>query len=108
MCDCEPSEPCVAWLKVVCGPPSPQFTSTDHGLSFTPASLKEPRVKLALEPSLAFWFAGAVTTGFAFVTTTLVVKVLEPLSLSKIRPRTGNVPWSAKLQHVEVAVPAPA
>ena len=49
-----------------------------------------------------------MTTGFALVTATFVVKVLEPLSLSKIRPRTGNVPWSAKLQLVEVAVPAPA
>ena len=40
------SEPCVPCVNVVWAVASPQSTSTAHGLSFTPGSVNEPRVKL--------------------------------------------------------------
>jgi hypothetical protein len=54
---------------------SPQSTLTVHGASFTPGSLKLPRLKLVEVPSLAVWSAGAVTTGGLFKTVTCAVSV---------------------------------
>src|SRR5207248_3341783 len=104
----EPSAPCEAALNVVCGEPSPQSTSTDHGLSFTPASENEPRSKLCAEPSSELWFAAAVTDGARLFTITFVVYSLKPPSLSMMRAFTGYVPLSAKLQLVEALEPEPA
>ena len=53
-------------------------------------------------------FVTDVIVGATLFTTTFVVNVFEPLSLSKILPRTGKLPLSPKLQLVEVLVPAPA
>ena len=73
---------------------SPQSIETDHGLSLTPASEKEPRPKLWVSPSSEPWSAGAVTTGVTLRTTTLVVYSVKPPSLSMIRARTMDVPLS--------------
>ena len=62
-----PSDPVVAALKVVCEDPSPQLTSTAHGLS-GPGSVNDPSVNDVAAPSFAVWSDGAVTDGFAFVT----------------------------------------
>src|SRR5437867_2206225 len=67
VCACVPSGPVLVMLNVVCVVPSPQFTSTDHGLS-APGSLKLPRLNDARAPSLATWFAGAVTVGVTLFT----------------------------------------
>jgi hypothetical protein len=64
-----------------------QFTSTAQGLS-DPGSLKVPSVKLLLVPSSAAWLAGAVTVGGTLFTITVVVEVVDPLSLSMILART--------------------
>src|SRR5918911_4472334 len=104
----EPSAPCEAALKVVCGEPSPQSTSTDHGPSFTPASENEPRSKLCAAPSSELWLAAAFTDGARLFTITLVVYSLKPPSLSMILAFTGNVPLSAKEQLVEGLEPEPA
>ena len=85
---CEPSEPVAVFEKVVCGEPSPQSTSTDHGLS-APGSLNEPRSKLCAAPSSELWFAAAVTDGGTLFTITFVVYSVAPPSLSMIRPVTG-------------------
>src|SRR5207244_11432676 len=50
--------------------PSPQFTSTPHGLSFAPGSEKEPRLMLVEAPSFAFWSDGGVTVGATLATAT--------------------------------------
>src|SRR5947199_117442 len=42
---------------------SPQLTSTAHGLSLVPGSVKEPRVKDLFSPSFELWLAAAVTVG---------------------------------------------
>ena len=52
---------------------SPQLTTTVHGLSFAPGSVKEPRLKLLGVPSDAVWSAGAVRIGATFFTLTSVV-----------------------------------
>ena len=97
MCALDPSDPCVSALKVVGVVPSPQSTETDQPLappSFAPASLKEPRPKAPLEPSLAVWSAGAVTTGGALLTVIVVLYCVLPPSLSMIRPVTTYEPLS--------------
>src|SRR6266849_5091272 len=79
--------PCVAELKLLVLP-SPQFTVTFQGLSLTPASLKDPRLKLTEAPSFAVWSDGATVTGATLLTCTLIVYSVFPLSLSIIRART--------------------
>src|SRR5438874_1842580 len=81
VCDAEPSEPVVFWLKVVCAEASPQFTSTAHGAS-GPGSANEPRLKFVLAPSVELWSAGAVTVGGTLATLALKVAWPEPPSLS--------------------------
>ena len=76
-----PSDPCAApFENDVCGDPSPQSTSTSHGLSFTPGSLKVPRPKLWLEPSSELWSTAAVTLGVTLCTVTW--KPAEPVAPS--------------------------
>src|SRR5689334_25168024 len=55
--------------KVVAAEPSPQATVTCHGLS-APGSVNEPRLNEWLSPSFDDWFAGAVTVGATFATST--------------------------------------
>ena len=57
--------------KVVWAEASPQFTSTAHGLSFTPGSENEPRSKDLEVPSFELWSAGATTVGATLFTTTV-------------------------------------
>src|SRR5207237_5105029 len=105
VCDCAMIEPCVPWLNVVWAEPSPQLTSTDHGLSAVPGSLNEPSPKLWLSPSFELWSLGAVTVGATLVTTTLDVYSVKPPSLSMIRPRTVYVPLSLNVHCVDATVP---
>ena len=78
--DCELSTPWDPALNVVWKLPSPQFTSTPHGPSFAPGSLKLPREKLFEAPSVPVWSAGGETDGATLATMTL--KVAEPESPS--------------------------
>src|SRR5690349_7191013 len=63
--------PAAGRSKVACAEPSPQSTSTCHGLSLAPASLNEPRSTLVGAPSFADWSAGAITTGAMLATLTI-------------------------------------
>src|ERR671929_1415059 len=81
--------------------PSPQFTSTVHGLS-APGSVNEPRLKLWLEPSSELWSAAAVTDGGTLWIVTLALYSLTPPSLSRILPLTVRVPLSEVGQLVEL------
>src|SRR5919206_404301 len=81
--------------------PSPQFTSTVHGLS-APGSVKEPRSKLCDAPSSELWSAAAVTDGGTLLIVTDCVYSVEPPSLSKILPFTVRVPLSEVGQLVEL------
>src|SRR5229473_3344582 len=94
MCDFEGSDPVVVLLNVVCPVASPQLTSTAHGLSLTPGSVNEPRLKLWLSPSFEDWFAGAVTVGATLLIVTDAVYSVVPPSLSRIFPFTVRVPLS--------------
>src|SRR2546421_12699895 len=95
-----PSVPCVAWLNVLCGVPSPQSTFTAHGLSPVPGSENEPRLKLPETPSVAEPLPG-VTVGATLLTVTLVVYSLKPLSLSMMRALTVYVPLSGNVHGLE-------
>src|SRR5919199_5533255 len=90
------------WLE-----PSPQSTSSAHGLSGA-GSVNEPRAKDFEAPSDAVSSAGAVTVGATFLTVTEVVYSVAPSSLSMIRPRTVYVPLSANVHCAEAAAPEPA
>src|SRR5262249_45928870 len=59
---CPASAPAALAVKVVWAEPSPQSTSTVHGLPVA-ASAKEPRLKTVNAPSEVAWPAGAVTSG---------------------------------------------
>src|SRR5207248_9532554 len=94
-------------MLVRSGPASPQSTSTDHGPSFAPGSLNEPRLKLCDAPSFELWSAAAWTTGFTLFTVTLAVYSLTPPSLSLIFPFTERTPLSVDEQ-LALAVPLSA
>src|SRR5437870_4285451 len=95
-----PKEPGVGTLKLVCGEPSPQSTSTFQGLS-EPESAKEPMLKGVSAPSLAVWLAGGVTCGGrcanvaivallpSMVTTQLLVPVQAPLQPVNVEVASG-------------------
>src|SRR6516165_11186093 len=59
---CPASAPAALAVKVVWAEPSPQSTSTVHGLPVA-ASANEPRLKTVKAPSEVDWPAGAVTSG---------------------------------------------
>src|ERR671923_1781497 len=86
--------------------PSPQFTSTVHGLS-APGSVKEPRSKLCEAPSLELWSAAAVTDGGTLWIVTPALYSLTPPSLSRILPLTVRLPLSVVGQ-LALAVPLKA
>src|SRR4051794_12018748 len=72
-------------LNVACEEPSPQSTSTAHSES-GPGSEKEPRLIDVEAPSLALWFAGAVTVGLTLATATIwTFCVLESTAPSESR-----------------------
>src|SRR5205085_1758388 len=104
-CDLDPRAPWLAALKVVCGLPSPQSTSTAHGLSLTPGSLKLPSPKLWFSPSLENWLGAALTVGATLLMVTLAVYSLTPPSLSWILPLTVRLPLSVVGQLVLLEAP---
>src|SRR3954465_703631 len=63
-------------LNVVGDEPSPQSTSTAHGLS-EPGSVNEPSAKEWLGPSSEDWAAAAVTTGATFAIATICTDSLS-------------------------------
>src|SRR5213080_4498017 len=81
--------------------PSPQSTSTVHGLS-APGSVNEPRSKLFDEPSFELWSAAAVTLGGTLWIVTFALYSLTPPSLSRILPFTVREPLSEVGQLVEL------
>src|SRR5918911_1633189 len=81
--------------------PSPQFTSTVHGLS-APGSVNEPRSKLCALPSLELWSADAVTLGGTLWIVTECVYSVSPPSLSRILPLTVRLPLSVVGQLAEL------
>src|SRR2546423_1202974 len=92
MCEWAGIVPGAAMVKLsLC--PSPQSTSTVHGLS-APGSVKEPRSKLCDAPSSELWSAAAVTLGGTLWIVTLALYSLTPPSLSRILPLTVRLPLS--------------
>src|SRR5207245_2135358 len=79
---CAARAPCELALKVVCVEPSPQLTSTAHGLSRRPGSAMEPSVEFWALPSKPLWSLAAVTVGATFATVTVKDFVSVPPSLS--------------------------
>src|SRR5712691_8086955 len=103
-----PSAPADVYWRSVAAEPSPQVTCSFQGLS-GPGSPKEPRPKLFDVPSSPVSSACGVRLGFTLFTTTVVSYVVEPPSLSKIRPLTTWLEGpSANVQVAEALAPAAA
>src|SRR5437867_13257737 len=84
----------VVWVEL-----SPQSTSTAQGLSFTPGSENEPRVKDFEVPSSAVWFVAAVTTGFLLAMVTPIVSVRSE-ARRVVKDRTpGWTPGSVRVRN---------